>query len=278
MAKKKDEYTALTPQDIATANAMGMTPAEYEAAYATVGARQAVSGRNPVAQENAQLPLQGPGIPGQPGEGYVVGTAFPHKGGGAKPADPKETLAQAEDQAINQMYQGLLGQFTAAENVVNPYISGANAGQAAQTAQGIGSKLAGGGVQGPDAGIAAMLSKDAQAYGAANQAGQAGVAAAIGGMSKANQAATNVSPYGQLLSALANKAQYNIVYGGAQPNVSAAPNYVQEALNAANQLQVGGAGLGGATTVGTPQAPAPATTASGSAVPATGTYQSATGG
>lgn len=278
MAKKRKRqtlYTALTAADLGAANAMGYTPAEYEAAFPTVGAQQAASGRNRVASEVAQYPLQGPGIPGQPSgtAGYVTGVADPKKTNKPKP-QPKETFGQAEDQAINQMFQGLLGQFTSGENIVNPYISGANSGQAASNAQALANHFAGGGIASPDQNVAGILNKDAQAYAAANQAGQQGIANALGQVNTANQAAANVSPYGQLLNALASKAQYNIVYQGAQPNVASSPQFVQEALASANQYQP--SGVTGASPVGT--APSPVTTGSGSAVPPSTTVSSSAGG
>jgi hypothetical protein len=180
-----------------------------------------------------------------------------HKAATAPGAQPKETLQQAEDSAINDMYQSVLGQFQTAANTVNPYISGAQMPAESQNAMSLATAMSGGGVQGPNASIQGVLNKDFQAEATANEAGQQGIANAIVGQDKASQQAAQVAPYTQLLNALASKAQYNITYQGAQPNVASSPSYVQEALANANTLQVGGAG---SATTPAPAPPASSTT------------------
>lgn len=238
----------------------------------------------------AQLEQSG-GVPGEElkavlGHGTVGRALFggkappsdPSKAGGKKTTgartQPQETLQQAEDAAINQMYQGVLSQFQNAASMVNPYISGAAMAGQANNAQALANRVAGGGVQGPDPSIQGVLSKDFQAQAAANQAGQQGVANAISGMNQASQAQANVSPYSQLLNSLASKAQYNIVYQGAQPNVAGSPGYVAEALNAANQYSP--ASAAGAAPVG--GTPAPVTTSGPSLSPAPSAGAGSTGG
>jgi hypothetical protein len=244
------------------------------------------------ADIKAGIPVEesGTGLLGIPGkiEGHIgqaegaIGTAFtggtgplgsfgpkptppdPTKGGGGKTTTTTGAQPNPFQTAETQLFNSLVGQYQGEMNIVNPYISGANAAQYATSAQNVGNAFAGGGVQAQNPTTAGIISKDAAAYAAANTAGQQGVQNAIGAQGPANAAALQASPYQSILAALQSEAQYKTETGAGTPALatgSTAPNPVTDPYGAAVALASESAGTGtapGATTVQNANASVPA--------------------
>jgi hypothetical protein len=198
-------------------------------------------GENPIADVIGNKPVetaaQGAAKPKDPTKGGTTTT-------------PAQTFANNEDQLFNS----LINQYQAEMNVVNPYISGANSGQYANMATQIGQSFAGGGVQAANPQTAGILSKDAQAYAAANQAGVQGITSALKGAGTANAQYLQASPYLSILNALQSEAQYKTETGAGTPGL--ASSQLPAWLNYASQS----AGTGtapGTSTVGTGTGSAP---------------------
>lgn len=130
------------------------------------------------------------------------------KGGGGTKGGTTGGTTTSPTTPWDTMFNDLANQYTSAMATVNPYIGGQQGAQATNTAQAIGSQIAGGAVEGANAAQTQMLQGDAAKYEAANNAGAADISNAIKATGPAISEYMQVSPYLGLLSALQSEAQY----------------------------------------------------------------------
>ena len=154
-------------------------------------------------------------------------------------------------QAANQMMQSLAGEYTGEMASMAPYMSGSAGVQAGQSAQAMGSSLAGGGVQAQNPTYAAQLAGPQNTVAGAMAAGSKDIAQGISDLGTADQAYMQTAPYQGLLAALQSEGQYKIEPGAATPNVSTPPTWAQAAY--ADVLGAAPAGAGSTSTPGNTQ-------------------------
>lgn len=195
-------------------------------------------------------------------------------GGGAGTTGAGKATTPAPPSAAESLMNSLVGQYQAGMATVDPYIGGSNAAGFASQAQSIGQGIAGSGVAAQDSATAGMLANDASAVQKANDAGAAGVQAALKGTGAADQAFLQVSPYLGVLQALTSEAQYKTETGTPPTSITGAkqPAWLQQAYQATIGASAPGATAVGATPATTPN---PSTT---STTPSSSTTSTAGGG
>ena len=223
--KKSDSDDDFTAADLAAANAEGMTPSEYQAAYASPQASNQASGEAP----NTSAPA--PPLP--PPNEFAAADAAVNKASKAAttPAQPSawETLANdlassymADTNAMNSMASG---QSAASVD------AGASQQAAADLGQGAASPVSAW-LQGQTGAAAAQNSGVAAAEANTEKAVQSGanmVNQGLQGMGTAETAELQAAPYTQLLNSLAQSVPYHVSESWNIPGLTSLPAGIKQA-------------------------------------------------
>lgn len=264
MATKDD----LTAAQAADAEAEGMSPEEYQAAYPT----QAEQTQNQIAQNAAKV--KATAAEGKAPE--KTGATDKSKGGLSAHTSTASSSTTAAPSAWETLANDLASSYMGDINTMNAMASGSNAGsvdaQASQAAEAdLGASASspiGQWLSGQNATAAAQNSGVAAAEANTEKAVQSGagmVNQGLQGMGTAETAELNAAPYTQLLTSLAQSVPYHVSESWNIPGLTSVPAGVQAAEKA---VGVSTAGQGSGATqagLGTPQ------TAAGGAPPVTTT-------